>query len=182
MFLQRAHSWSPLRKWLIVGVAVVFIALSSLAIYLFERFYGFPSDRILVGTWGTTFPGCMDNCETWVRFKSDHTAIWFSHSGDGIGFTEDFRMPWVKLGPYIFVRIERKRMIWEIIEMGPDQLRLRAAKTDHVFKRVSVDLPETSNQTMERTPGSSGSPVELELTPEPAATPSPASRRSSYSR
>jgi hypothetical protein len=124
----------------------------------------------------------MDNCAFWIRFNSDHTAICFSRSGDGIGFTEDFRTPWVGLGPYIFMRIERKRMIWEIVEIGPDELRLRAAKTDYIFKRVSLDLPEASNQTMERTPGSPGSPVELQFSPEPEATRSPASRRSSCSR
>jgi hypothetical protein len=182
MLFPRAHAWSPVQKWLIVAVGVVVIAVSCLAIYMFERFHGLPSDRILVGTWETSFPYCMDNCAFWIRFNSDHTAICFSRSGDGIGFKEDFRTPWVGLGPYVFMRLERKRVIWQIIEIGPGELHLRAAKTDYVFKRVSLDLPEASNQTMERTPGSTGPPIELEFYPEPTATSSPASRRSSYSR
>ena len=182
MLLPHSHAWTRLQKGLIIGTSIILIALTCIGICAFERFHGSPSDSVLIGTWATTFPNCMDNCATWVRFNSDHTAIWFSRSGDGIGFTEDFRTPWVGLGPYIFMRAEGKRLVWQIIEIGPDELRLRAAKTDYIFKRVSLDLPQASNHPMERTAGSHGKEELGFMKDEIAATRSPTSRRSSCSR
>ena len=148
MLFARSHVWTRLQKRLIIGASVILIALSCIGIYAFERFHGLPSDSVLVGTWQMTMPYGMDSV-TWVKFGSDHVAIWFSDSI--AGFQEDFRTPWVGLGPYIYMRYEGRRMIWQIIEIRPDKLRLRAAKQEYIFKRVSLEPPQASNQAMERT-------------------------------
>ena len=126
-----------------------------------------------------TMPYGMDSV-TWVKFGSDHTAIWFSDSI--AGFQEDFRTPWVGLGPYIYMRYEGKRMIWQIIEIRPDKLRLRAAKQDYIFKRVSLEPPHASNQTMERTAPRLVSARRLATISSVFSTLAPGRRRSSCSR
>jgi hypothetical protein len=146
--LTRTHFLSRRQKqFLLVGIALAVVAFGAL-IYGYERYYRGPSDTILVGTWQMTMPYGMDSA-TWVKLGPDHIAIWFSDSI--AGYQEDFRSRWFAAGPYIYMRYEGKRMIWQIIEILPNELKLRGAKQDHIFKRVTREPPQASNQAMERT-------------------------------
>ncbi len=138
MLFSSTHARSPLRKRLIVGVVVFALASFGALVYSYERYHRGPTESVFFGTWVMTMPYCMD-CVTWVKFEPDHTALWFS---DGVaGFRVDYRAPWFAAGPYIYTSYEGKRMIWQIIEVLPDELRLRAAKQDYIFKRVTIDPP-----------------------------------------
>jgi hypothetical protein len=148
MLFPFTRVWTRRQKRLIVGSVVLALASFGAAIYGFERYYRGPSDSILVGTWEMTMPYGMDSA-TWVKLGPDHTAIWFSDSI--AGYQEDFRSHWFAAGPYIYMRYEGKRMIWQIVEILPDELRLRCAKQDYIFKRVTREPPQASNQAMERT-------------------------------
>jgi hypothetical protein len=91
----------------------------------------------------------MDSTD-WMALKPDHTVVWSSFS------VADYKIEWEGVwyagGSYIYMVGEAKPPgIWEIIDVGPDKLRLRIAKQEHIFKRVSDVPPDASNQTMERT-------------------------------
>jgi len=179
MLFPRSHSWTRRQKRLIVGTVVLALVSFGTLIYAYERYFRGPSDSILVGTWEMTMPYGMDSA-TWVKLGPDHTAIWFSDSI--AGYQEDFRSRWFAAGPYIYMRYEGKRMIWQIIEILPDELRLRCAKQDFIFKRVTREPPQASNQAMERTATRRVLIFQMTKTLSLASTPALGGRRSSCSR
>jgi hypothetical protein len=148
MLIPRSHLWTQRQKRLIVCVVVLTLLSFATLIYCYERYFRGPDDSILVGTWEMTMPYGMDSA-TWVKLGSDHTAIWFSDSI--AGYQEDFRSRWFAAGPYVYMRYEGKRLIWQIVEILPDELKLRCAKRDYIFKRVTREPPQASNHAMERT-------------------------------
>ncbi len=150
--LALTHARSRRQKAIIVASGVALVVALISGVYTYERYYRGPSDSILVGTWEMTMPYGMDSA-TWVRFEPDHTATWFSDSI--AGYQVDYRTRWFAAGPYIYMRYEGQRQIWQIQEILLDELHLRAAKVDYIFKRVERDPPEASNQAMQRTAGRS---------------------------
>ena len=80
----------------------------------------------------------LSNGSTFLRLDPEQTAAW--HSGawvrkdsSGQGYSE---MMWYAGGQYIYMRFpEGWPQIWQIVEILPDELRLRHAKTDYIFKR-----------------------------------------------
>ena len=139
MLMPRVHVWTPLQKWLIVGVSIIIIALSCGGIYRYERYHALPSDSVLLGTWRMTMPYGMDSTD-WMTFTPKHTVIWssFSVAGDQI----DMEGVWYAGGKYIYMGGETKpTTIWEIIEIRADELRLRCAKQDYIFKRDDQNAP-----------------------------------------
>ena len=85
-----------------------------------------------------TAPYSKDS-STVLRLDPERTAAW--HSGAwvrdptaGEGFSE---MMWYAGGRYIYMHFEEgSPQIWEIIQILPDELRLRHAKRDYTFKRI----------------------------------------------
>jgi hypothetical protein len=144
MLFPRTHAWSPVQKWLIVGAAVCALIGASVLVYHFERDHRLPDDSILFGTWETRSNITTD----WMTLKPDHTLVWSSYNGAN---TIDWEGVWYAGGKYIYVGGEGRPGIGEIIDVTPNQLRLRIAKQDIVFKRVASVPPEASNHAMERT-------------------------------
>ena len=164
--LGPVQAWSRKQKLLILTTAVAALAAFAALIYTYERYYRGPTDSILVGTWEMTMPYGLDTA-TWVKLDPDHTAIWFS---DGFGgHREDFRSSWFAAGPYIYMRYEGKRMIWQIIDIGTDELRLRLSNQDYIFKRSTREPPQAFNQAMQRTAGRSAFQLSMISTFQPAA-------------
>src|SRR4051794_13245533 len=127
--LTRTNALSRRGKWFIIVAVTVALVLSGALIYTYERYYRGPADTVLVGTWEMTMPYGMDSA-TWVRLNPDHTAIWFSDSISG--YQIDYRTRWFAAGPYIYMRYEGQRQIWQITDVLPDELRLRSAKVDYI--------------------------------------------------
>ena len=68
--MPRSHEWSPLQKRLIAAAVVASVVCVSGGIYLFQRYYGLPSDRGLVGTWYNPYDSSPVLC---CDFKPDYT-------------------------------------------------------------------------------------------------------------
>ena len=139
------HSWSRLQKALIIATTVVAFAGVVVASYRHHRSHRLPHESILFGTWQMTAPhdsyilGLYDavgliDANANPRW---HSGLWIRYdAGERMeGYSE---MGWYAGGSNIYMRIvdERLSQIWQIVEIRPDELRLRHAKRDYVFRRV----------------------------------------------
>jgi hypothetical protein len=89
-------------------------------------------ESALFGTWRITMPFGMDTTD-WLALKSDHTFVWFI--SDGMRERVDSHGTWFAGGSYLYTRVEGKQHIWQIMQILPDELRLRIAKQDYILKR-----------------------------------------------
>jgi len=143
--LTRTHAWSRTQKVLLIGATVLAIGAFVAFAYSYERSHRLPNESILFGTWQMTAPhdsyilGLYDIVGLWdgVRRSHWHDGSWVRYNAakqmegfSGIG--------WYAGGSYIYMRIEDERLpqIWQIVDIGPEQLRLRHAKRDYVFRRL----------------------------------------------
>jgi hypothetical protein len=132
------HAWSRTQKVLIVAVSFVAPIAVVALVYTYERDHPLPDAGILVGTWEMTAPYAA-NSSTLLRLDPEQTAAW--HRGawvrnDSSGHQSYSEMTWYAGGQYIYMRFtEGLPQIWQIVEILPDELRLRHAKRDYVFKR-----------------------------------------------
>ena len=139
------HAWSPLQKALIIATLVVAFAGAVVASYWHQRIYRLPNESILFGTWQMTAPHdtytlrLHDIIGMWDGVRRDrwHGGFWTydAPAAQDDGYSE---MGWWAGGSNIFMRFVDDPMpqIWEIVEIRPDQLRLRHAKQDYVFRRA----------------------------------------------
>src|ERR1700730_15843498 len=70
MLISRSHAWSPSQKWLIAAGVAVGLACLTAGAFVFEHYYGLPSDSVLVGTWYNPEDSSPVLC---YDFKPDHT-------------------------------------------------------------------------------------------------------------
>ena len=136
--LPHTHAWSRAQKVLIIAPSFVAPIAVVALIYMYEREHPLPDASMLVGTWEMTAPYAA-NSSTFLCLDPEDTAAW--HRGawirnDGSGQQGYSAMMWYAGGQYIYMRFpEGWPQIWQIIELLPDELRLRHAKTDYIFKR-----------------------------------------------
>jgi hypothetical protein len=137
--LPLTHAWSPAQKCLLIAAVLIALAAFGTLVYCVERNYHPPDGNILAGTWKMTAPATTDSF-TVLRLDPERTAAW--HSGAWVrypkaaqqGYSE---MMWYAGGQYIYMHFEeRSPQIWQIIQILPDELRLRHAKRDYTFKRI----------------------------------------------
>jgi hypothetical protein len=147
MLIPRSHAWTRRQRWLVIASAVVALAALGALVYGYERYYRGPSESVFIGTWQRSQAG---DSATFVKFGADHTVVGFS---DGIGGSMvDFRGSWFAGGTQIFLRYEGRMHVWKILNILPDEFQVHESSPDvSVYKRVNVNPPEASNQTMERT-------------------------------
>ena len=144
--LTLTHAWSRTQKVLLIAVAAAATAAFVSFAYSYQRSHRLPNESILFGTWQMTAPhddyilGLHDIVGLWDGVRRDH---W--HSGSWIrsdaakqmeGFSE---MGWYAGGSNIYMRFVDDPMpqIWQIMDIGPQELRLRHSKQDYVFRRIS---------------------------------------------
>jgi hypothetical protein len=136
--LPSTHAWSRPQKLLIIVASFVAPITLVALVYTYEREHPLPNASILVGTWEMTASDGA-NSSTFLRLDPEQTAAW--HSGawvrnDSSGQEVDSEMMWYAGGQYIYMRFpDGWPQIWQIVEILPDELRLRHAKTDYIFKR-----------------------------------------------
>jgi hypothetical protein len=136
--LPLTYAWSRAQKCLLIAAVLIALAAFGTLVYSVERSYHPPDGNILAGTWKMTAPASTDSF-TVLRLDPERTAAW--HSGAwvrdptaGQGFSE---MMWYAGGQYIYMHFEEGLpQIWQIIQILPDELRLRHAKRDYTFKRI----------------------------------------------
>jgi hypothetical protein len=137
--LPRTHAWSRAQKCLLIAAVLIALAALGTLVYSVERRYGPPDGNILAGTWKMTTPYRKDT-STVLRLDPEPNAAW--HSGAWVryppagqqGYSE---MMWYAGGRYIYMHFEEgSPQIWQIIQILPNELRLRHAKRDDTFKRI----------------------------------------------
>jgi hypothetical protein len=143
--LTRTHAWSRGQKVLLIGASVLAIGAFVAFAYSYERSHRLPNESILFGTWQMTAPhdsyilGLYDIVGLWdgVRRSHWHDGCWVRYNAakQREGFSG---IAWYAGGSYIYMRVEDERLpqIWQIVDIGPEELRLRHAKQDYVFKRI----------------------------------------------
>ena len=137
--LPLTHASSRAQKFLIIAAVLIALAAFGALVYNVERSYHPPDSNILAGTWEMTAPYSKDSF-TVLRLDLERTAAW--HSGAWVchpdaGQQDYSEMTWYAGGQYIYMHFEEGLpQIWEIIQILPDELRLRHAKRDYTFKRI----------------------------------------------
>lgn len=137
--LPLTHAWSRAQKCLLIAAVLIALAAFGTFVYRVERSYNPPDSNILAGTWELTAP-YSKNSSAVLRLDPERTAAW--HSGAWVrypkagqqGYSE---ITWYAGGQYIYMHFEEGLpQIWQIIQIFPDELRLRHAKRDYTFKRI----------------------------------------------
>src|SRR4029453_10911232 len=137
--LPLTHAWSRAQKGLLIPAVLIALAAFGTLVYSVERRYRPPAGNTRAGTWEMTAPYSQDSSNV-LRLDPERTAAW--HSGAWVryltagqqGYSE---MMWYAGGRYIYMHFEEGLpQIWEIIQILPDELRLRHAKRDYTFKRI----------------------------------------------
>jgi hypothetical protein len=133
------YAWSRAQKCLLIAAVLIALAAFGTLVYSVERHYPQPDGNILAGTWKMTAPNSKDS-STVLRLDPERTAAW--HRGAWVryptsgqpGYSE---MMWYAGGRYIYMHFEEGLpQIWQIIQILPDELRLRHARRDYAFKRL----------------------------------------------
>ncbi len=147
--LTHAHAWSRTQKVLLICATVVAIGAFVAFAYSYQRSHDLPDESILFGTWQMTAPhdsgssailGLYDivGLHDGERHSYWHDGTWvrYDTAKQMEGYSE---MGWYAGGPYIYMRLvdERLPQIWQIVDIAPEELRLRHAKRDYVFRRLS---------------------------------------------
>ena len=134
--LPLTHAWSPAQKCLLITTVLIALAAFGTLVYSVERSYRPPDGNILAGTWKMTAPVSTDSF-TVLRLDPEPTAAW--HRGAWVHYPKQgySEMMWYAGGQYIYMHFEQGLpQIWQIIQILPDELRLRHAKRDYTFKRI----------------------------------------------
>ena len=134
------HAWSRRQKTIIIAATLVVLSAFVAFAYRYDRSHRLPDETILAGTWEMTEPQDPDNCFLLrmeeERFGHWHNGAWARYDRTDFlaGYSE---MGWYAGGPNIYMRFVDDPMpqIWQIVDVRPEQLRLRHAKRDYVFKR-----------------------------------------------
>jgi hypothetical protein len=139
LMFPRTHAWSRAQKCLLIAAVLIALAAFGTLVYSVERRYGPPDGNILAGTWEMIAPHSKDG-STILRLDPEWTAAW--HRGAWVrcptaGQQGHSEMMWYAGGRYIYMHFEDGLpQIWQIIQILPDELRLRHAKRDYTFKRI----------------------------------------------
>src|SRR4029453_4852749 len=137
--LLLTHAWSRAQKCLLIAAVLIALAAYGTLVYSVERPSRPPNGNILAGTWEMTAPYSKD-IPTVLRLDPERRAAW--HSGAWVRYPTAGQqrysdMMWYAGGGYIYMHFEEgSPQIWKIIQILPDQLRLRHAKRDYTFKRI----------------------------------------------
>jgi hypothetical protein len=156
MLFPRSHDWTRAQRGIIAAVVVAALVCLASIVYVYERYYRGPTEAVLFGTWEE--PG--EDGRVRYALKPDHTfevidpdapygPLIFAHGR------------WYAGGKFIYLRfhvedsLDRELMIWRIDNISPNELRVRIARKGfvHTYKRVAVDSPNASNQSLQPTAG-----------------------------
>jgi hypothetical protein len=158
MLFPFTRAWTRRQKWLIVIATAALTAVFCALVYTYERYYGLPTQDILIGTWEHP-EGMIWDPPAYYEFHANHTLSHFVVYPDG----REYRAVWGRwyaFGPNIYVMFpegdEPRLMIWHIVDVSDDELRIWAVRPyyEETLKRVRLRAPKASNQAMERTAGS----------------------------
>jgi hypothetical protein len=137
--LTRAHPWSRTQKVLIIATTFVAVTAFVALAYSYERSHRLPDETILVGNWEMTTP---ITASSYTLLRLDpydaawHGGAWLRRNRASEELEGYSDMSWYAGGSYIYMHlVDAPPQIWQIVEILPDELRLRHAKRDYIFKR-----------------------------------------------
>ena len=146
--LTLTHTWSRTQKVLLIGATVLAIGAFVAFAYSYDRSHRLPDESILFGKWQMTAPQDAHSSTTlgFYDIVGLHDGKQHSHWHDGLWVRHDTvtqmegysQIGWYAGGSYVYMRIvdEPLPQIWQIVEIRPDELHLRHAKRDYVFRRL----------------------------------------------
>ena len=155
MLFPFTRAWTRRQKWLIVIAAAGLTASFCALVYTYERYYGLPTQDILVGTWEHP-EGMIWDPPAYYEFHANHTISHFVAYPDGREF-RGLVGRWYAFGPNIYVMFpkgaEPRLMIWHIVDISDNELRFWVVRKsdEETLKRVHLRVPKASNHAMERT-------------------------------
>ena len=157
MLSPHTRAWSRGHRWLIVGASALAVAVLTIGICVYERYYRGPGQEILYGTWEA--PDFFSPGETeYFQFRADQT---FSLGGIYDGeFRPYFGGRWYAGGPNIYIRFSaddirapQRAIVLHIIDIHAKEVHLRLTGDGqvYIFKRLALKSTSASNQSVERT-------------------------------
>jgi hypothetical protein len=157
MLNPHTHAWSRGQRWLIVGASALAVALLTIGICVYERYYRGPGQEILYGTWEA--PDFFSRGETeYFQFRADQT---FSLGGIYHDeFSPYFGGRWYAGGPNIYIRFSaddirapQRVIVLHIIDIDAEEVHLRLTRDGqfYTFKRLALKSTSASNQSVELT-------------------------------
>ena len=154
MLLPRTHTWTPAQRWLIIAVVASALVSISTLVYSYERYHRGPSDTVLYGTWKALLFGDFYLLE----FDPDRTFSISLSSAPGRGeeVTNILKGRWYGGGSNIYLRVTednenppqaRRPIILHIVDIQPNELRVRIGRDVQSYKRVNLVSPPASNKS-----------------------------------
>jgi hypothetical protein len=151
MLFPRTRAWTAGQRWLISGIVIAGVVALCSMIYAYERYYRGPSAAALFGTWEDATPASTG----YYRFKSDGTFDILTETlGEPHVITTG---TWYAGGPNIYWRLPedfvpeiRRPLIFHIIDISPNEVRVQSMRDGPIWTWRRVNL-KASNQSMKPT-------------------------------
>jgi hypothetical protein len=151
MLLLRTHAWTPVQRWLIIAVVAAALVSAGTLVYSYERYHRGPSETVLYGTWQ----------EGDFYLQLDPGGTFFSGLLEGAEATPSVKGRWYAGGSNIYLRVTedtydteaRRPIILHIVDIQPNEFRVRMGQRVESYKRVNLDSPPASNKSPQPTAG-----------------------------
>ena len=135
-----------MQKLLLTFSGVLGLAILVALVYIYEREHRELREDALVGTW-VHQPANSESL--YYDFRRDGTLIVMDSGGQPIDTTGK----WYAGGSNIFIRFplevlrDRQLVVWHIVDISPDQFRVRAWRDDEpmVYQRMKPPSIESKN-------------------------------------
>ena len=146
MLIPRSHAWTAVQKLLLAFSVVLGLTILVALVYIYERDQRGLREAALVGTW-VHQPANSESL--YYDFRRDGTLIVIDANGRAIDTTGK----WYAGGPDIYIRFplevlrDRQLVVWHIVDISPDQFRVRAWRDDEpmIYQRMKPPNIEIRN-------------------------------------
>ena len=152
MLYPYTRSWTRRQKWLIVIATLALTPTLCALVYTYDRYYGLPTQEILVGTWEHP-EGMIWDPPSYYEFHANHTISSFTIYPDGKEYGSVFGR-WYAFGPNIYVMFpkgaEPRLIIWHIVDVSEDQLRIWSVRRSYeeTLKRAHLHALSPEERTV----------------------------------
>jgi len=132
------------QKLLLAFSVVLGLTIVVALVYIYERDQRGLREAALVGTW---VHQPANNESLYYDFRRDGTLIVM----DSAGQPTDTTGKWYAGGPNIYIRFplevlrDRQLVVWHIVDISPDQFRVRAWRDDEPMIYQRMKPPKASN-------------------------------------
>jgi hypothetical protein len=149
MLFPRSHAWTARQKALIVLAVLFGLIVFAGLVYSYERYYRGMREAALVGTWTRGGPRSGG---LYYQFRRDGTLVVLDEDRQ----PTDIKGKWYAGGPNIYLRFpsevlrDRQLVVWHIVNISPDQFRVRAWRDGEIMIWHRVMPSKASNKARGR--------------------------------